>query len=76
MTALVYAYGHPKFDAYRPASLDRALHGSTCKATRPAKSAAACWGFDDEAARVMSRITSTASRPSWSPATHRACRRN
>ena len=25
MAALVYAYGHPKFDGYRPAGLDRPL---------------------------------------------------
>jgi hypothetical protein len=25
--ALVYGYGHPKFDGQRPASLDRALQG-------------------------------------------------
>jgi hypothetical protein len=25
MAALVYAYGHPKFDGYRPAGLDRSL---------------------------------------------------
>jgi hypothetical protein len=51
MAALVYAYGHPKFDGYRPAGMDRALQGFYVDVNNAAASGRQTLGrFDDDAA--------------------------
>jgi hypothetical protein len=51
MAALVYAYGHPKFDGYRPAGMDRALQGFYVDVNKAAASSRQTLGrFDDDAA--------------------------
>jgi hypothetical protein len=51
IAALVYAYGHPKFDGYRPAGMDRALQAFYVEVNKAAASGRQVLGrFDDEAA--------------------------
>jgi len=51
IAALIYAYGHPKFDGYRPAGLDRALQGFYVEVNKAAATGRRTLGrFDDESA--------------------------
>jgi hypothetical protein len=51
IAALVYSYGHPKFDGYRPAGIDRALQAFYAEVNKVAASGRQALGrFDDEAA--------------------------
>ncbi|HML15048.1 MAG TPA: hypothetical protein VK456_17210 [Xanthobacteraceae bacterium] len=49
IAALVYAYGHPKFDGYRPAGVDRALQAFYVEVNKVAASGRQTLGrFDEE----------------------------
>jgi hypothetical protein len=51
MAALVYAYGHPKFDGYRPAGLDRPLQAFYVEVNKAAAIGRQTLArFDDESA--------------------------
>ena len=51
IAALVYGYGHPKFDGYRPASLDLALQAFYLEVNKAAVTGRQTLGrFDDETA--------------------------
>ncbi|HEV2957147.1 MAG TPA: hypothetical protein VGX95_13600 [Xanthobacteraceae bacterium] len=51
IAALVYGYGHPKFDGYRPAGMDRALQAFYVEVNKAAATGRqALARFDDEAA--------------------------
>ena len=51
IAALVYSYGHPKFDGYRPASMDRALQAFYVEVNKVAAIGRQTLGrFDEEAA--------------------------
>ena len=50
MAALVYSYGHPKFDGYRPAGLDAALQGFYLEVNKIAEGGRQAFArLDDEA---------------------------
>jgi hypothetical protein len=51
IAALVYSYGHPKFDGYRPAGMDRALQAFHVEVNKVAASGRQALGrFDDAGA--------------------------
>jgi hypothetical protein len=49
IAALVYGYGHPKYDGYRPAGLDAAMQGFYLEVNKVAEGSRQVFGrFDNE----------------------------